>query len=420
MRKLFIVFIGAIIISKSLYSQNRNQYYLFSDDILKQKNENEDKGTYFSFIGNYNKALFYFDKEEDCKRINSKISLKDSIDFKSYTPIDANKYIIERAKNEKIILINEAHNMPMNRAYTVTLLKELYNIGYRYFGAETFSNFVDTVIISQIGNKKYPIFKTGYYTVDPVFGDLVREAINIGFEIFSYEEKPNNNNSSYLKILPNGDTVRILDMNNPVVKNREIEQARNIQKILKKDPNAKIIVHAGYGHIVEGEGSVSMGQYFKEFSGINPLTIDQYRMSEMSSSDCENPYFKIANIKRTSVFIRKIDDSIFVEPAFKNRIDIQVFHPRAKYINGRPDWLYMNGRKKAFNIEKKYLRQMNYPVLVFAYYNDENIEEAIPIDVIEINNKKDIKALVLPKGTFKIIIQNKENKTISYIIKNEK
>jgi hypothetical protein len=55
--------------------------------------------------------------------------------------------------------------------------------------------------------------ETGYYLKEPQFGNLIRTALKLGFEIFPYEAD--------LKYFG---------------KDREIQQAKNIQQVLKSDP----------------------------------------------------------------------------------------------------------------------------------------------------------------------------------------
>ena len=406
-------FIGIYIIflANNLYCQLNQNPYLFNDEILKFNIQT--RCILNSFIGNYQNALSGYEDENSCKASNYLISGKDSLDFVNCSPIDASQYILEKAKKVKVILINEGHNIPPHRAFTLSLLQELYNSGFRYFGAETFNNHFVKVPFNQIGDKFYPINKTGYYSREPIFGDLVREALRIGFTIFAYEDTSKNS------------VVQKNGFINEDLSRRDYNMALNIKKILDKDSSAKIIIHAGYGHIVEEKGA--MGGELKKLTGINPLSIDQSTMTERALSECENPYFKMINIQKPTIYIHKSNDSVFLDNSFrnrpdiktKNRLDIEVFHPRTTYINKRPDWLYMNGQRKAFNLDEKYLI-LGYPILVFAYYADENTDEAIPIDVFEIKSKDDIKPLVLPQGRFNIIFKNKENKIVKYQIENEK
>ncbi|MCP3943390.1 MAG: hypothetical protein GY710_18160 [Desulfobacteraceae bacterium] len=76
---------------------------------------------------------------------------------------------------------------------------------------------------------------------------------------------------------------------------REYNQALNLyNRILKKNPKAKVFVHAGYGHISKkgNDFLTPMGKSFQEISGIAPFTIDQESMREHSAPEFENKLYK--------------------------------------------------------------------------------------------------------------------------------
>jgi uncharacterized iron-regulated protein len=58
----------------------------------------------------------------------------DSLFFNTFKAVNAKDYILERAKKEKIIIINEAHHNARHRSFTCSLLQGLYEDGYRYLG----------------------------------------------------------------------------------------------------------------------------------------------------------------------------------------------------------------------------------------------------------------------------------------------
>ena len=88
--------------------------------------------------------------------------------------------------------------------------------------------------------------------------------------------------------------------------------------------------------------------------------------------------------------------------------DIQVFHPKSVYLNGRPDWLMMNGYRKPYIIDTKMI-SIELPCLIFAYKNGEKEEIAIPMDVIQLDSKSDICSLLLPIGQYSLFLRNKNN-----------
>ena len=231
--------------------------------------------TYYSFVGEYKKAIAWADSS-----YRTYMNLKDTSsllsDYPELKTQDAIVYILSKVDNHQIVMINEAHHVPMHRAFTTTLLDSLYKKGFRYLALEALWDNIN------INEKKYPVFdKTGVYINEPVFGELVRHALQLGYTLVDYENRKEDCKN---------DTI-----NKEFCFNyREIQEALNLKKILDKDPKAKIIIHAGYGHIEEkvNEGRwIRMGEFLKLMTNIDPLTIDQTTWSEKSAPIRENPFY---------------------------------------------------------------------------------------------------------------------------------
>jgi hypothetical protein len=258
-RKFSFIVTVVYFLSNITYGQmNAPSQYKFSSDIFDniKKDSNYWRGgvtsSDLSFVGLYKEALIEYDKPRDAKKT---ISRSDSIRFiKEYKTIDARTFILTQAKKSRVIIFNEAHFNPRNRVFLTSLLKELKAIGYKYFAAETFINN------STFVKSKHPTFSTGYYNMEPQFGNLVREAKKLNYLLYSYEDT----------LGANG-------------KEREIGEAKNLQTLLQKDINAKIIVYCGFSHIREDSvpgWEKAMAGRLKEFTGIDPYTIDQIVLSE--------------------------------------------------------------------------------------------------------------------------------------------
>jgi hypothetical protein len=85
--------------------------------------------------------------------------------------------------------------------------------------------------------------------------------------------------------------------------------------------------------------------------------------------------------------------------------DISVFHPNTQYIDNRPHWLFENGNK---NISIKLNDiPIDFPGLILAYKKGEDINKAVPIDIIELKSKTEKGHLALKKGTYEIVVTNK-------------
>lgn len=387
-----IIFIFFSVCSFAQIRNENDTVYKFTESILSSgQTSNEpnywEMATDFSFIGDYEEALKYGGKE---RRPFYDLSQKDSLYFTRFDPVDARSYILEKAKHEQVIMINEAHHFPYHRVFIASLLEDLRELGFNYYGAETI-NYGDSLL----NQRGYPVINSGYYTVEPQFGNLVRKALNLNYKVFAYEARSPQS------------------FEDP--KEREIEQALNIYEVLQNNPDAKIIIHAGYDHIREdsmgGSWVKAMAGRFKDFSGIDPFTINQEILTERVSRELENPYYHMINIDVPSVFIND-QGKVFAGPEGTNYYDVRLAHPRTEYIEGRPNWLLYDGRKHVY-LDKKNLT-VGYPCLLQAYKTNEDTEKAVPVDVIEIRDEAHQKPLILKPGDYTVLIKGKsETKQIS-------
>lgn len=144
-----------------------------------------------------------------------------------------------------------------------------------------------------------------------------------------------------------------------------------------------------------------MAGRLKEFTGIDPLTIDQQQWTEQGQVAKKHPLYRAINIQEASVFV---DATGQVYPGLGlGRTDIQVAHPRTRYRYSRPSWLLLGGQRKPCLLKSAQCR-LKLPCLVQAYRLDEvadsllGTRRAIPVDVIEVTRWADRKALILPAG----------------------
>ena len=345
----------------------------------------------YSNIGEYQKTRQLFDAANPAIPY-AQIDREDSLYFSRFKPVNAVSYLVQKAKDARIIIINEAHHVPQHRTFTASLLEGLYKQGFRYFGAEAIVH-TDTLL----NQRRYPILETGYYTQEPQFGNLVREALTIGFTVLAYESR------SFAKTTP---------------RQREIDQARNIQRILIQDPKAKILIHCGFDHVREdslgGPWEKAMAGRLKEFTGIDPLTINQEMMTERSRPDRGSPLYRYAPVTEPTVFVDGEDKAFNGFKGF-NQFDVRVFHPRSTYLHGRPQWLLLNGKRKPYILRPEQLT-IGFPCLVLAYRENEGNPQGVPADVIEIASPEDQKALILAKGGYTLEVRNGAGKTASLTI----
>lgn len=362
------------------FGQTNSEYYKFSKQILSQIDNDttawkyQSGATKLSFSGYYTDVLRIWDKNGFREQ---KATAEDSLFFINCKKVNAMDYIIEQSKNSQILIINEAHHIPKHRVFTKSLLQGLYENGYRYLGLEA---LFDTTI----NERKFPVIESGYYTKEPEFGNLIYEALKIGFTLFGYESSMGKNG-----------------------KEREIEQAENIQKFIESAQDGKVLIHCGYAHAFENEypswGKAMAGR-LKEKMGIDPLTIDQTLFLE--SFDTENNHLFIRlNKAKVPVVLIDNDGQVYNGKNENRQTDIVVVHPRTEYIKNRPDWL-LNG-KESYTIPLQKIKNDD-TILVLAYRKNEFEKNGIPADIVEITGTKSLKELFLAKGFYTIVMNDNE------------
>ncbi|MFC6996342.1 hypothetical protein [Rufibacter roseus] len=383
--KLLLALIVVFLLSFSVKAQTDQPPYRLSAELQRQIEQDtvpwkmQKAAWAYSFMGDYPKALEAWATQYG--NMNRKVTAQDSATFAAYTPRNATEYILQQAPQEQILIINEAHHNPLHRTFTQSLLEDLHKQGYRYLGLEGL--YQQDSLINQ---RKYPVQESGYYAKEPQFGNLIREAMRLGFTVFGYDAEGNG-------------------------KVREIGQARNIQKVLQRDPKAKIILHCGFDHINEGPSQAwekAMAGRLKEFTGIDPFTIDQEAYTETSDNRFDQPFFQLSRLDYPAVYVHKDTGKPFAGSGQYRTVDAVVVHPRTTYVSGRPNWLWFGGKRKSYQIPPAKIK-LGFPCLVMAYKAGEN-ELAVPMDVVEFNSAQDIKPLVLPKGSYRVKLKDSTGK----------
>jgi len=382
---IFLIFLISFI---KLSAQTTKDIYKFSDHINSKIEKDTLSWKYqmgatdYSISEYHKKALETWDKNESEV---PKISNEDRLYFKTFKPKNAKKYIINRSETEQLIIINEAHHNASHRVFTTSLLQGLYDNGYRYFGLEALH---DTLI----NKRKFPIYESGYYTREPQLANLVNEATKIGFILFNYEAAKEKGG-----------------------KEREIEQAENIAKLIAKNPNSKFLIHCGYDHVIEemrGDKNweKAMAGRLKEITKINPFTIDQVAYSEKGDLKFNSPYIKMVN-SESPVIMVDASGKTFNGGVENYQTDCRIIHPSTKYRNDRPNWLLLSGERKVYKIPSSKITE--YPVLILAFRINEFEQNGIPADIIELINKSQTGNLILDKGIYKIIVKDKNYKIVN-------
>ncbi len=298
-----------------------------------------------SLIGNHATALSYMEYLD----VDRESGQGSPWDFPSpVTSAPAVEYVMEMAPDHQIVMVNERHHASSDRLLTMELLAPLAEQGFKYLAIEAGWNGDIAVGWNggaPIGERGYPIPVTGYYVNDMVFAQLIREAIKLGYKIIAYEREDGQRNSA--------DRIDAANHRDE----REWWQAKNIvERVFDIDSDAKLLVHVGYNHLQEtreGDDWANMGHHLRQFTGLDPLTIDQTRYSERSRSELEHPLRKRAAElgligEGTVVLVDSGGESVLPPSA---GIDLAVLGLATRYADGRPTWMGMGGRRRAVEFD---------------------------------------------------------------------
>ena len=333
------------------------------------------RGQFESFVGNNQLALADFDEmpaEEAAKEAAA-------LDLDTFEVRDAVGYIVEEAKAHRIVMVNERHHASADRLLTLALLEPLAKQGFRYLALETLSHE------DPINDRGYPVGASGYYSNDVVFGEMIRSAIALGYEIIAYEEM----SSQEIEDPEAGSQAHR--------NNREAWQARNIvNRSFDKDEDAKVLVHCGYAHLQESKRTwfTPMGYVLRQLTGIDPLTVDQTKLSERGAQRFEHPIRTLA-VERGMLGggpIVLVDGDGRPLQARRDA-DVSVLSASSKYENGRPLWMTMWGRRRAVVVE---VPECAATTCILEAKHPERPDE-VPYDRLEVSQTSSA-VLYLPVG----------------------
>jgi hypothetical protein len=170
---------------------------------------------------------------------------------------DAVDAIADLAASHRVVMVNEAHHDAHTRLITFQLLPRLRALGFTHLALEALIEDGDS-----LRQRGYPLATSGTeYLREPVYGQIVREALRLGYVLVSYDPAASS------------------------AQERERLQARALyEKVLSHDPKAKLLVHAGYAHIDKAPGRLGSVQPMAErlhgLSGLDILSVDMTDVHE--------------------------------------------------------------------------------------------------------------------------------------------
>ncbi len=326
-------------------------------------------------MGAYEKAVLQFPSSAPRLR-NTPAALADPADFHA---VNAAEAIAELAGERRIVMLNEAHHVAQTRLLTLALLPRLRELGFTHFAAEDLDERdVD------LAARSYPVVASGTYVHEPLYGEIIRTALRLGFIVVPYDST-------------HGES-------DPVV--REEEQARHlVERVFRAAPNARLLVHAGYAHVHKRADyfyTATLAMRLRRMTGFDPLSIDQTLLRPIEPGREYADYRELLRrfpITEASVLLRDAAPRAWsLEPQV---YDVSVLlPPPTREIAGRPDWLDLGGERMPVLIDLD-LSSTQLPCLIEARYAAEDTA-AIPADRLLLEHAGDKPALFLRRGNYRL------------------
>jgi hypothetical protein len=302
--------------------------------------------------------------------------------------------IVERARRTRIVILNEAHHSPRDRAFALQVARALRPLGYTYLAAEAFENRQRSgetqPPVATMARDGFPRLTQGFYLKDPAFGDFVRQSLRAGYRPVAYE---------YVPPVPRDPAV-----------SRDRVQAQNlVGAIFSRDPHARVFVYVGYAHAAErpvgDDPSEWMAGHLARETGIDPLTIDQTFISEYHDESPANRELHriVASRGLRAASVLMSGGRPLVVGIYAGAVDLQVVHPRTRFRGGRPTWL--SGMDRSAVRVPRHLLPAAGRRLVQAFIAAEP-PDAVPVDQVLVEAGRPAPFLMLPRQTIRFAVQD--------------
>lgn len=359
-------------------------------------------------LGLYDQAVFGFPLEDAPP---AGLALPTPAQWRSAGALDI---ITALAAQHRIVMVNEAHHDGHTRLLTLALLPRLRALGYNYFAAEALGEHDPG-----LAARGYPERKSGTeYLRDPLYGDILREAIRLGYTLVPYD-------------------------NALTGQARETAQAETLyREVFAKDPHAKLFVHAGYAHIDKVPGRLGslqpMAMQLARLTHLTPLAVDQTDFLE-TSLDADDDYHQLVRAfpsPHAEVLLNRqtgqpwsarpeaYDVNVILPPSlnldafgayrygFHMGTDPAILpNVRIEDPMQRASWLALDGQRRPYPISAALCRGV-LPCVVDAYYRNEP-DDAIAADRYAFLGSTETSKLFLRPGSYRLRASGGNGRTLS-------
>lgn len=273
------------------------------------------------------------------------------------------------AGEHRIVMIMENHVVSKHREMIGATLPLLRKAGFTHYAAEAIGESAKS-----LKSRRYPNVRSGFYTNDPRFGNVIRQAMNLGFEVLGYDFRPFTHEG------------------------REEYAASVLAELVKDNAESRLVVHAGHAHVLKHEtefGQRWLASLLWEKTGIEPFTIWQW--SDLHDA---HEYHVVAEALAE---LGDFEEPVLLMPpptkasGLSNvpRVDAILVHPPDQSV--APDArtvLFPDSMQRVFG--KWQTRQ--WPVVIAAYQHGEPIN-AIPLDQVMLRDQENEFVLWVPSAS---------------------
>ncbi len=373
-----------------------------------------DPSQYLSMIGMQRESLLM---EDTSRGGNSKWKNIFSFEYDSTERLLTTEImtaLLPSLQHTHALVINEGHNIPTSRTNLYTMVGDLKKAGYHDIFMETLS-WQDT-LREKYG---YPTMNTGYYSMEPMYGELLRRLIGDSIRLHAYE-------SGYYQIdtATREGTLKFISPDYPdwipvaadsfMVSafymdygKREVSEALLIYQQLMHEHIDRYIIYCGYGHGNRTKRPL-MGNILRHLTGDTMVVVDQTFLHERSSVAYDYDIYRRYAPAGHSMILSHADGSpLQIQRSAPDTGTIQLYDyyiitPRTELHNSRATWRTLGGERQYYPISRildPNILPTRYVVL--AYYMSEYSQLgscSIPTDILQVNDKKKEPALVLRPG----------------------
>jgi hypothetical protein len=431
MKKIVFLFVTCML-SNSLLQAQEN-YGPFTEAQYKKQAYAEgsaDLSQAYTFIGMYKQALI--EEEKYGGRIGELISSSKVLEAKNAYP-----YIYDAIRKNDIVILNECHNIPMNRIVFANIIDSLKKLGVNTVFLESLEYSVNDTMYNT--NKKADA-RWGYYGIENAFRQVYSKLKQNKLQICSYEVSHNDLDTMTIRdniyIIAKNDTKwfpikadayilsKFLSKDERGWDKREVEQGLKIYQKLERNDIKKAFIYCGYAHAWRQKGN-DMVDVLEHLLNKKVYTIDQTVMNEHENKKVELPlYTKFATADYPVVIIDEQKNPLHTISVDENKpsdktVDLVIAAPKSVYINNRPTWLEANGTRKRYALSK-FIDVSQYNDFLVMVYDPEELKkktEHIPDDVFQvIGTGKEYEIIVEPGNQYQFRVVKDDKTLIDKII----